>query len=492
MTNVNVSIDLVLFKDVTLPAVFTQAAGNGHVIDLIPRTLTSDLVHSVMLQISPSPVYLTGLGGVGKSSILFMTAASILQNNNKISVGSSSSQPPVLLLYISDSGDLVKQSPAIAAARLCTMITSLNSLNIPQFHSAISILKDENLSYIERWNQLCIELSASLLRTLILVDEWNAIIDAHSTLPVEHPLRNFSSITSKLGAMSKFVGAVSSSFSPLDIYARRVFPDAYAERCGRDVAPLTLNELKILRDIWAQRVPQVIVDDPTIITLYDLSGGIPRICEIFAAEKAKDPNITLSNPAWQQQCTNNYHRRILSLGNILPPENNLMLQFLRETALLYLRSRELPSAASEFASHWLNSGLLKYDTSMKFLVPVNIFVSTAIDNYVCTDQMVLLRNLHQDNATRWWAIELFFFLQLRSSNLSNILFTGTDLRGTNYKNFQIDHVGLNVVEVDEEFAADPVGFLNKHNGGQPFLVGTLLIPKWTLYRWTSRASTYIC
>jgi hypothetical protein len=75
-------------------------------------------------------------------------------------------------------------------------------------------------------------------------------------------------------------------------------------------------------------------------------------------------------------------------------------------------------------------------------------------------------------------LELFVFLQLRKGKTT---LTGTDLRGTDRIVLPFDHQQLQIIDVGQDFANDPQLFLDKHNGGQPFEAGTVLIPTWATH-----------
>ncbi|RYH11063.1 hypothetical protein EON65_38985 [archaeon] len=96
-------------------------------------------------------MYLTGPGGVGESSILFMTAAAVLRHNAQLlsccglqqTAASSDPSSPILLLYISNAGELVRLSCEEAAVELCKMV---NSLNLRQ-HWKLSVLQSYQTAF---------------------------------------------------------------------------------------------------------------------------------------------------------------------------------------------------------------------------------------------------------------------------------------------------------------------------------------------------------
>lgn len=483
-----ISVDIAEFHKASVPPELQRIAGGPkETVILIPRQLTKTVVKNVLTANSPPPpMYLTGPGGVGKSSILFMTAAAVLRHNAQLlkdcthnnqqdedASSDSSLSSPILLLYIANAGELITLSCEEAALRLCKTIKSLNHVCLSQFSDVLGVIDRQDLSSLERWNQLCLNVCASDIRNLILVDQWNAIIE--TTLSSDHPLSRFRTIETKIG-FSKFVAAVSSSFTPIDA-DRGVFRDAEAETAKCKIEPLGLEDLKALRDIWLERDPSVDVDDTTLFALYECTGGIPRLCEFFAAARAINCGVTIDDPDWRQQCTNYYVGRMKSLSRNLS-DLKLRKCFQNELASLFLRCRELPNADSVFATRWLSSGLLIPDTSRRFLVPVNLFVRKAIDSYVSNEQTLLLRNMYADKSTSWRAVELFIFLQLRNGRTK---LTGTDLRGTEQMVLQLDHQDIQVIDVSRDFASDPKAFLDRHNHGQPFPPGSLLIPTWTAH-----------
>jgi hypothetical protein len=80
--------------------------------------------------------------------------------------------------------------------------------------------------------------------------------------------------------------------------------------------------------------------------------------------------------------------------------------------------------------------------------------------------------------TAWRALELFFFLQLRNGRT---LLTGTDLRNTDTAVLQFSHDQLQIIDVSLDFARNPQQYLDRHNGGQQFEAGSLLIPTWVAH-----------
>lgn len=453
---------------------------NGTVM-LLPHQMTNTLLHNVLTANSaPPPMYFTGPGGVGKSTILFMTAATVLRHNDQQwsdrdqqqAIASSDISSPIFLFYVANAGDLIALSSEEAAAELCKMVGSLNPRK-DEFVKVLEVLDREDLSNLERWNKMCLKLRETDIRNLILVDQWNAIKET-STDP-DHPLRRFRTIGAKIG-FSKFVGAVSSSFTPIDVDGG-VFRDGEAECAKCRIEPLNMEDLRALRDIWAVRQPPVEVNDATLFALHECTGGIPRLCEFFAAARSSNFIATIDDPDWRQKCTNYYVGRMKSISRNLQ-EPDIRKCFHGELASLFLRNRELPNADSVFASRWLSSGLLEPDESRRFLVPVNLFVRKAIDNYVSSEQTLLLKNMYADRPTRWRALELFVFLQLWKGRVT---LTGTDLRGTDQMVLQFDDERLQIIDVNQDFARDPQHFLEQHNGGQPFEAGVALVPSWTTH-----------
>lgn len=476
-----ISVDVANFHRAAAPLELQRIAGGPYVtVMLLPRQLTKTLIDNVLTSHSaPPPLYLTGPGGVGKSSILFMTAAAVLHHNDELlrhrdqqrAAASSDLRPPILLLYVANAGELIELSSEEAAAELCKVLKSLNLRRMGEFTKVLEVLDNESLSNLERWNQFCLKLRETRVRNLILVDQWNAIIRASPTS--DHPLRRFRAIGAKIG-FSKFVAAVSSSYGPIDYADRGVFRDAEAESAKCRIEPLNLEDMMALRDIWRVRYAPVEVDDTTLSALHECTGGIPRLLESFAATRSLNSSATIDDPEWRHHCTDYYVGRMKIISRNLS-DSDIRKCFHGELASLFLRNRELLNADSDFASHWLTSGLLVPDDSRQFLVPVNLFVRKAIDAYVSSEQTMLLRNMYADKATEWRALELFFFLQLRKGRAT---LTGTDLRGTDRMVLQFDHHQLEIIDVNQDFASDPQGYLDRHNGGKPFRAGTMLIPTW--------------
>ncbi len=462
--NMSVSIDISAFNRAPIPPELSRVVKNSSVT-LLERSLTGELFSDFLnYQTSPPPVYLTGPGG--KSSILFMLASKALEHNKK-----HSTTHPIFLFYCPNSSQLATLSCEEAAIHLINMVKLLNS-NVTIFKDLLTI--DDTQSFLFNWNRLCNRLRLSTHLNLLLVDQWNAIIDA-TFLHEDHPLRRFRTIETRIGFSSQFIAAVSSSFSPLDS-PTDTFRDAEAETAKQRIEPLSMDELLLLKNIWADRYPSITFDEVVIKALYKVTGGIPRLCEFFAVERAKR-GVTTNDPDWIRLCTNHYVTRLRSIFDSIPLELRKSMQ--AELGSLYLRNRELPNANSLSESRWTSSGLLTTDPSKRYLVPVNLFVRKSIDNFVASGQTSLLKNLYADAATCWRAIELFTFLQLRTGGAK--LLIGTNLRGDERSELHIAHNHLNVIDITLEFASDPVAYLQNHHNGNPFPVGTMLIPNWTCH-----------
>ncbi|RYD53853.1 MAG: hypothetical protein EOP56_19805, partial [Sphingobacteriales bacterium] len=252
-----VDIEINDFNGIPVPDEIAIIAQDG-LVTLLPRQLSGDILNTIVNASSPpAPLYITGPGGVGKSSILFMTAASVLRRNAewfRIQQASKSladepageqaskrmrmnaSGYPVLLIYIANSGTLVNRSSEEAAGYLCNTILNLNRPLIEENGELRDLLTAAaNLtSNLYCWDNLCNKLSRMNVRCLILIDQWNAIIEGSSELSDSHPLLRFCTISAFVGTKSMFVAAVSSSFSPLDV-KEGVFRDATAVRCKHEI-----------------------------------------------------------------------------------------------------------------------------------------------------------------------------------------------------------------------------------------------------------------
>ena len=470
----NVSINIASFHGAPVPLELQRAAGGpNNTVMLLSRQLVNKILNDVSTQCSfPAPMYLTGPAGVGKSTILFMTAAAVLRHNDSVRSQHWATVLPVLLLYVADASNLIALNPEEAAMELCETVKSLNQSS--EFAEVLDVLDQTTLSHLERWNQFCLKLRESEIKNLILVDQWNAITEASPD--ADHPLHRFSTIDTNIG-FSKFVAAVSSSFTPIDAGRDRVFRDAEAECTKCRIEPWSREDINALGDIWRERLRSVAVDDTTLVALCEYTGGIPRLLEYFAATRSRNPFATVDDPVWRLQCTDYYVGCINSVSrNLSDPDIRKCFQ--AELVSLFLRHREWPSADSAFASRWLNSGLLVPDESSQFLVPANLFVRKAIDVYVANEQTLLLRSMYAYKPTAWRALELFFFLQLRKGNT---LLTGTDLRNTDTAVLQFSHDQLQIIDVSEDFVRNPQQYLDQHHGGQPFQAGSLLLPTWVTH-----------
>eukprot|EP01031_Cornospumella_fuschlensis_P028704 gene28704-34652_t len=477
-----VDIDISEFNGSPVPDELGIIAQDG-IVTLLPRQLSGEILNTIVNASSPSaPFYITGPGGVGKSSILFMTAAAVFRHNSDIQQASNSAerkpssgeQPskrakmndPILLIYVANSGTLVNLLPEEAAGYLCNLILNLNKPLMEENRQLYDILTADNVSNLDCWDNLCSRLSRTNVRCLILIDQWNAIIEGMSAIPKSHPLLRFCTISAIVGTKSMFVAAVSSSFSPLDVEG--VFRDATAVRCKNEIQPLSLCELRAVRDIWASRCRPAVVNDDTLNLLHEATGGIPRLCEMFAETLCKDPSVTIDSLGWRRKCKDYYVSRIQSVERHIS-DSAVLLSFKWELASLFLRNRDLPNRDSKSASRWESSGLLISDAKGQFLVPVNPFVRSAIDTFIFSVQNHLLKALYADHATRWRAIELYISLTLRKGS---VRLAGTDLRCEHQRALQVNHLDeINVVEVHRDFAIDPQAYLVQHNHGRPYPAG---------------------
>eukprot|EP01031_Cornospumella_fuschlensis_P034351 gene34351-41581_t len=393
------------FQITPIPDELRLVAKNG-IVSLLSRKLTDDIFKMIINAWSlRTSFYITGPSGIGKSSILFMTAAAVLRHNaewsqrskqvNQSSAGKTSDEQaskrlrtdssgtlslPIFLLYLANSDTLVGLRPEEVAGYLLHMIVGLNEPFIAQNAELQELLNpDGNSSQLDLWNNLCSALVAMKdVRCLILIDQWNALIEASLSDP--HPLHRFSTFSAAMGAKSMLVAAVSSSFSPLDVEEGGVSRDATAIRFKHEVQPLTLDELKALRDIWAGR-DEVVVDDTTLDLLHQATGGIPRLCEMFVDELRSNPGVTVDHPSWRRKCTDYYVALIKSVDRRI--SNPAVRQsFKAGLASLLLLNYELPNVDSKSASRWESSGLLIRESSGQFLVPANPFVRAAIDAFI--------------------------------------------------------------------------------------------------------------
>lgn len=488
-----VDIDISEFNGSPVPDELGIIAHDG-IVTLLQRQLSCDILNTILNASSPSaPYYITGPDGIGKSSILFMTAAAVLRHNSDIQQASNSAerkpssgeQPSkrakmndrILLIYVANSGTLVNLSPEEAAGYLCNLILNLNKPLMEENRQLYDILAADNVSNLDCWDNLCSRLCITNVRCLILIDQWNAIIEEMSAFPKSHPLLRFCTISAIVGIKSMFVAAVSSSFSPLDVEG--VFRDATAVRCKKEIQHLSLCELRSVRDIWASRRRPAVVNDDTLNLLHEATGGIPRLCEMFVETLCKDPSVTIDSLGWRRKCKDYYVSRIQSVDRHIL-DCAVQQSFKWELVSLFLRNRDLPNRYSKSASRWESSGLLISDAKGQFLVPVNPFVRSAIDTFIFSVQNNLLKALYAHRATRWRAIELYISLTLRKGS---VRLAGTDLRCEHHSALQVNHQldEINVVEVHIDFAIDPKAYLVQHNHGRPYPAGTMLIPTWTTH-----------
>ncbi|KJE91908.1 hypothetical protein CAOG_02969 [Capsaspora owczarzaki ATCC 30864] len=536
-----------------------HAAAQGQELQFVPRAAVADFSSRIYEQSAPHGIYLTGPGGVGKSSILFMIAASVLAREwerqtrarrrrprdhgddgdgddkaagtsatssivqqrspqprldvaaDAAAVGDASSQgpfaaaaetaaisvyaahtisasvlevtPPVLVLYIVDTAELVEMSPEDAAKRLCNTLGRLNASLMQEFSQLAEILNGDGTA-LGRWAAFQGFLEDSyILRLLILVDQWNALVARVNdpAFPTDHPMRSFSTIASSIG-FSFLVTAVSSSFSAVTTahgvfcddeaicWHVRVFRSDEARICRHHVVPLTLN------DIWRSRPSPVEVDDATIAELHEMTGGIPRLCEYFAEARVTNPAADI-NGTWQQSCLHFYRERLFSLQRQTYRDPECASWFRGDLASVLLRNAKEPIPFNTHSSYeWLNAGLMMRDAT-GHLVPINRFINVAAELFFQQEKQSFLRMLYLDRATSWRALELFVQTNLRSGGF---VLTGTTLRGEVRP--PLESISrMNVVIVDESFARDPAAFLQARRAGESYPPGTLFIPGWSQY-----------
>ncbi|KJE91913.1 hypothetical protein CAOG_02973 [Capsaspora owczarzaki ATCC 30864] len=536
-----------------------HAAAQGQELQFVPRAAVADFSSRIYEQSAPHGIYLTGPGGVGKSSILFMIAASVLAREwerqtrarrrrprdhgddgdgddnaagtsatssivqqrspqprldvaaDAAAVGDASSQgpfaaaaetaaisvyaahtisasvlevtPPVLVLYIVNTAELVEMSPEDAATELRRKVEALNASLLEAFPKIAQILKNLDKSAPERWREFCTACREAR-RELRILDQWNALVARVNdpAFPTDHPMRSFSTIASSIG-FSFLVTAVSSSFSAVTtahgVFCDdevRVFRSDEARICQHHVVPLTLNELKVLRDIWRSRPSPAEVDDATIAELHEMTGGIPRLCEYFAEARATNPAADI-NGTWQQSCLHFYRERLFSLQRQTYRDPECASWFRGDLASVLLRNAKEPIPFNTHSSYeWLNAGLMMRDAT-GHLVPINRFINVAAELFFQQEKQSFLRMLYLDRATSWRALELFVQTNLRSGGF---VLTGTTLRGEVRP--PLESISrMNVVTVDESFARDPAAFLQARRAGESYPPGTLFIPGWSQY-----------
>lgn len=245
-----VSIDIADFHQAPVPTELQRIAGGPNkTVVLLRRQLPKMILDDVLTRCSqPPPIYITG--PVGKSTILFMAAAAVLGHNKQVRCQHQTASPhnaPILLLYLANVNELITLNPEKAAAELCKMVQSLNRQS--EFADVLDVLHSDNASHLENWNQFCLKLRQTEIKNLIHVDQWNAITAASPS--VDHPLYRFGTISTNIG-FSKFVGAVSSSFTPIDAH-HGVFRDAEAICAEHRIEVWSLEEIKDLGHIWRER-----------------------------------------------------------------------------------------------------------------------------------------------------------------------------------------------------------------------------------------------
>ncbi|KJE95724.1 hypothetical protein CAOG_06146 [Capsaspora owczarzaki ATCC 30864] len=283
---------------VELPAEISDRANVitvEHPLELVPRSLALHLLDNITTAVNaPANAYLTGSGGVGKSTVLFILLVRALDYTaRQLRQPPESPQRPLFVLYVASTASIARLRPDPAAASLCRILEMLNRplLNLPQYADLLALLRPAIAPIrahgvaLAAWNAVCDYCAATTtFCSLFILDQWNAMFDPAvvvAGLPQDHPLQSLGFMGARFG-VSMFVAAVSSSFDPLDA-ARGVFRDAEAHACKQMVRPLSHAETQVLQQTWLSRNPPVRISDNIMADLHRITGGIPRLCELFGS-----------------------------------------------------------------------------------------------------------------------------------------------------------------------------------------------------------------
>ncbi|KJE95477.1 hypothetical protein CAOG_009928 [Capsaspora owczarzaki ATCC 30864] len=475
---------------------------HGNSVELLDRKISSNIFEDLLASgRAPEPRYLSGVGGVGKSSILLMMVVLAMRHNRAFFERFAAAPAPapapalapgsfdgaIFLIYLPKTGAFCHETSEVAASQL---IGDLRIANRRLLRSglldepAFELLKDAFVhrktssghfeSALNQWGRINaalvgLESQSHRFRTLVLIDQWNSIIHAKA-LPVgdedqlkaDHPAQAFYRLSTRFG-FSLFVAAVSSS-------PRMDSSNALSgSQCGGAEQPiefLTDEEAETLRAIWYYRSPPFRITAASMKRLHLKFGGVARILQYYATSQShKNPEAE-----FRRLCEQYYDHRLDRLIERLRPTTEFT-SLVCDLATIVART-SIPERTPEV---WLQTGLVKQDpTDQSQLVPVSDLVRAAAVRRFNAERANLMRIVFDNPATTWSALEIFVLscLQYASQTLK-----GTDLSDESV--LELTTTVDNVHVLDRSITnLGAKNYLAAFNGDQPFPVGTLLIPGW--------------
>lgn len=142
-----VVVNTAYFGHTAIPYELSRVIEENDVLTLLKRDVIKKMLNRLgnTRNFFPQPMYLTGPGGVGKSSCLFMAAAEVLHCNASQSLQYGSPYP-IFLLYIANSGELVRCSPEEVARRLLKLVEILNQPLMQAWNELADLFVKEQIS----------------------------------------------------------------------------------------------------------------------------------------------------------------------------------------------------------------------------------------------------------------------------------------------------------------------------------------------------------
>ncbi|KJE98005.1 hypothetical protein CAOG_09157 [Capsaspora owczarzaki ATCC 30864] len=482
---------------------------HGKSVELLDRNNSSDLFQRLLTSDeAPRPHYLTGVGGVGKSSILLMMVVLAMRHNRAFferlaapapapapaPVNAPAATPfdgAIFLIYLPKTDAFIQQPPEVAASQLIgdlrianRRLLSSGFLDEPAFRKLKdAFVRQKNSSghfesALNQWGRINaalvgLESQSHRFRVLVLIDQWNSIIH-HKALPVghedklkaDHPAQAFYKLDAAFG-FSLFVAAVSSSFN---MSADNALKGAQISKSSVPIAPLTSTEAETLRAIWYYRnpptnQPRLEVTAEQMQRLFLKVGGVARILQFYADsryEKDSDTNFATL-------CMDYYDRRLKRLIELYRPLESFK-DLVQDLTTIFVHGR----LSVRFADVWLQTGMVKRDSGdLTQLIPVSDLVRRAGITVFRAERGGFLHLIYAVATIRWHAIEAFFLLHLRDSTmLSGVSRSGARLSLTTTVS--------DVHVLDRSVGAGNVKtYLQTHNNGKPFPANTLFIPGWS-------------
>ncbi|KJE93422.1 hypothetical protein CAOG_04215 [Capsaspora owczarzaki ATCC 30864] len=459
---------------------------------------------------SPEPRYLTGVGGVGKSSILLMLAVLAMRHNRaffeRLAAAPAPAPAPVnapaappfdgaiFLIYLPQTDAFIQQPPEVAANQLIEKLRIANRrlLNSRMLDEpAFELLKDAFVrqknssghfeSALNQWGRINaalvgLESQSHRFRVLVLIDQWNSIIH-RKALPVghedkltaDHPAQAFYKLSSQFG-FSLFVAAVSSSF---DLGSENALKDGQSSGRKIPIPPLTAAEAETLRAIWYHRnppenKPRLKVTAEQMQKLFLKVGGVARILQYYASSRYEaNPDTNFA-----ELCEEYYDKRLKRLIESYRPLDTFN-DLVQDLSTIFVHGR----LSVHLSEVWLKTGMVKKDPAEpEQLIPVSDLARSAAARVFKAAGGGFLHLIYAVATIRWYAIETFVLLHLRYP--TNVL------RGISPSQTELS-LPTTVSEthvLDRSIGAGNVeAYLKTYNNGHPFPANTLFLPGWSTH-----------